>query len=214
MKPGCGALPASPHAWRSAVFAEQRLLVAGDGRPERKPDMQAPAPPAVLLGRLQAFLPQLQAANAQLEQAPAEALVMEHARRARIADDERAGPYVELDLACGLFDLKDETALAAAERSLANGGVAVERFGGSSGSDDSSSEEEDEGEEEEEEEAERHGQEMAEAGPSAQQQQVERSEAGDRVGASGSAASGRQLKQRQRQKQQQSKRRPKIEELS
>lgn len=192
---------------RSAL--EQRLLVAVDGRPERKPDMQAPAPPAVLLGRLQAFLPQLQAANAQLEQAPAEALVMEHA-----SDDERAGPYVELDLACGLFDLKDETALAAAERSLANGGVAVERFGGSSGSDDSSSEEEDEGEEEEEEEAERHGQEMAEAGPSAQQQQVERSEAGDRVGASGSAASGRQLKQRQRQKQQQSKRRPKIEELS
>jgi hypothetical protein len=51
---------------------------------------------------------------------------------------EDEGPVVELDLACGVFDLKDETAIAAAERSLINQGVAVEKFsGGSSSSSDS-----------------------------------------------------------------------------
>lgn len=61
---------------------------------------------------------------------------------------EDEGPVVELDLACGVFDLKDETALAAAERSLINQGVTVEKFSGgstSSSSGSSSSDESDNG---------------------------------------------------------------------
>lgn len=52
---------------------------------------------------------------------------------------EDEGPVVELDLACGVFDLKGETAIAAAERALINQGVAVEKFSEGSSSDSSTS---------------------------------------------------------------------------
>ena len=55
------------------------------------------------------------------------------------SDDEREGPVVQLDLAWGLYDLKDSSAVAAAERSLVAQGVAVERFEGASTDDSSSS---------------------------------------------------------------------------
>ncbi len=45
---------------------------------------------------------------------------------------------VELDLQCGVFDLKDDAAVSAAERALTNQGVAVETYGGDSDSSDSS----------------------------------------------------------------------------
>lgn len=45
-----------------------------------------------------------------------------------ISDDEGTeGPVVELDLACGIFDLKDDVAVRAAERSLTMPEVCVRR---------------------------------------------------------------------------------------
>ena len=83
---------------------------------------------------------------------PLALLTLPHAPTLRPAtpcsDDEaggEGGPVVQLDLACGLFDLKDAAAVAAAEAALVNGGVAVEAYegGSSSGSDSDGSGEED-----------------------------------------------------------------------
>ncbi|PSC69276.1 dentin sialophospho isoform B [Micractinium conductrix] len=156
----------------SSSSLERRLLVgdaaaappaASGRRPRGKPPIK-PVAPSGLLGRLQAFLPSMEAANAELEQrlaagaAPAD-MAMERGRcvaasgavavwRAFRSDDEaggEGGPVVQLDLACGLFDLKDAAAVAAAEAALVNGGVAVEAYegGSSSGSDSDGSGEED-----------------------------------------------------------------------
>ena len=199
---------------RLPLPAERRLLVGEQAprRPRSKPGIKA-VPQSGLLGRLQAFLPTLEAANADLQAQPAEEVAMEHGRCAAGAaaalsafpaalvvvaevtapacrpagcphsrsglvsirqpqlacstlhspctalpclsvpacsEDEREGPYVELDLACGLFDLKDDAAVAAAERSLAAGqGVAVEAYDGGSGSSSSSSGDSDSDSEEE-----------------------------------------------------------------
>lgn len=59
--------------------AEQRLLVKPH-KPRTKPDIQL-QPPSSLLDRLQAFLPALQTANAELAVAPASDVVLECGRR-------------------------------------------------------------------------------------------------------------------------------------
>ncbi|KAL4527136.1 hypothetical protein Ndes2526B_g09151 [Nannochloris sp. 'desiccata'] len=116
----------------SQASIERKLLVRNDA-PTVKPPISQPQRNGDLLTRLQTFLPQMEEANKNLE-------VYETAAEARFEDpEEDEGPVVELDLACGVFDLKDETAIAAAERSLINQDVAVDRFSGGCSSDSNTS---------------------------------------------------------------------------
>jgi hypothetical protein len=66
---------------RLPLPAERRLLVGEQAprRPRSKPGIKA-VPQSGLLGRLQAFLPTLEAANADLQAQPAEEVAMEHGR--------------------------------------------------------------------------------------------------------------------------------------
>ena len=58
---------------------EKRLLVRGDA-PRAKPDFRRDVPPSAMLGRLQAFLPQMKQANAELAGQPEEEVQMEQPR--------------------------------------------------------------------------------------------------------------------------------------
>lgn len=76
--------PAHQHRPRNPchVLAERRLLV-GDAAPPRRPPAKPPIKPlpaSGLLGRLHAFLPELQAANAALEGQAATEVAMERGR--------------------------------------------------------------------------------------------------------------------------------------
>lgn len=68
---------------------------------------------SALLGRLQTFLPAMQKANQELEQAVAaepEACNIEH-----VTED---APHIEMNLACGVLELKDGSAAAAAQKAV------------------------------------------------------------------------------------------------
>ncbi|GLI68860.1 hypothetical protein VaNZ11_013405 [Volvox africanus] len=75
-----------------------------------------PAPRSSVLGKLATFLPQLASENERLQQQmqdrPAEEFDIEH------VDGDEDGPYIEMDLACGILELRDEAALRAAERAM------------------------------------------------------------------------------------------------
>ena len=91
-------------------------------RPAVRPDIGSPAASA-LLERARKFLPTLQAANAALDAArasqPERSFDIEHM-------EAEGAPHIEMDLACGLMDLRDEAAEAAAERSLRGAGATAE----------------------------------------------------------------------------------------
>ncbi|PNH00571.1 hypothetical protein TSOC_001044 [Tetrabaena socialis] len=117
-----------------------------------------PAPRSSVLGQLAAFLPQLALENERLRQQmqtrPAAEFDIEH-----VGEGDSEAPYIEMDLACGVLELRDEAALRAAERAmevpgdfLAAGGEASSSAGSSSdddsdedGDDDTEGDDEDSG---------------------------------------------------------------------
>ncbi|KAF6249499.1 hypothetical protein COO60DRAFT_951415 [Scenedesmus sp. NREL 46B-D3] len=78
-------------------------------------------PPSSVLSKVRSFLPQMQQANEQLEQqlqsCDPSVVDIEHIPEGADA----GGPVIQMDLACGLLDLKDDAALAAAQRAIAAG---------------------------------------------------------------------------------------------
>ncbi|GIL43264.1 hypothetical protein Vafri_1054 [Volvox africanus] len=116
------------------VGAEQKLASLTRQRPNI-----GPAPRSSVLDKLATFLPQLASENERLQQQmqdrPAEEFDIEH------VEGDEDGPYIEMDLACGILELHDEAALRAAERAM-NGQEGAFHKGessSSSSSDDSAS---------------------------------------------------------------------------
>ncbi|KAL6785385.1 hypothetical protein ACKKBG_A00050 [Auxenochlorella protothecoides x Auxenochlorella symbiontica] len=132
-----------PHASRPVeklevpiVTALDRRLTVEDGqRSLTKPAIGA-VPPSALLSRLQGFLPELAAANSTLH--GEQSVSME-------APEGADGPVVELDLACGLFDLNNQAAEQAAERSLTHGQATPNSEDDSSDDDEEESSSDEEG---------------------------------------------------------------------
>ena len=76
-----------------------------------------------MLGRLQSFLPAMQKANEDLEQTAAD-----EPDSCNIESVAEGAPHIEMNLACGVLDLKDSSAAAAAQRAVnvANSAEALE----------------------------------------------------------------------------------------
>ncbi|KIZ02389.1 hypothetical protein MNEG_5573 [Monoraphidium neglectum] len=113
---------------------ERQLLM----KPPERPNISA-VPRSGVLGRLQDFLPKMQAANHQLEQQLQAGEVTLGDLDIENVEEGGDAPVIEMDLACGLFDIKDGSALAAAERALEAGPLADPGGEDSDSSDDSSS---------------------------------------------------------------------------
>lgn len=89
--------------------AGEQLLVS----PPRKPDIGPVAGNTGLLSRLDAFLQEAGKASDAPGGAPAEKLELE---------DDCEGEHIELDMSCGVFDLKNDEAVRAAEAAVRGGG--------------------------------------------------------------------------------------------
>ena len=105
------------------AHADRSLLVNTPSQPPWK-DAE-PLQDSALLGRLQSFLPAMQRANEELEKAAAE-----EPDSCNIESVTESGPHIEMNLACGVLDLKDNNAAAAAQRAVnvANSAEAIEHL--------------------------------------------------------------------------------------
>lgn len=108
--------------------------------PAKKPDIRKLDHDSNLINRLKGFLPQIELANKTLTQdmqpidipisSEEDVYVNEITDKSLVQDSNDTSNqehcYVELDLACGLFDLRNEDAVAAAEHSLIAQGATIE----------------------------------------------------------------------------------------
>ena len=107
------------------------------------PPRPTTASPLSVLGRLSAFVPQLAAANAEL----ASALSTRPASDFDVESVEEGGRHIEMDLACGVLDLRDEAAQQAAQLAMESQALAEHILPtGDTSSDDDESEDESEDE--------------------------------------------------------------------
>ncbi|BDA44293.1 Uncharacterized protein new4 at N-terminal half [Coccomyxa sp. Obi] len=97
----------------------ERRLQFSEDRSAPQPIPGALLPPSSVLERVKAFLPSMQQANEQLQHTLAN-----QPEAVDIETVEEGRPHIEMDLACGVLDLKDERAVSAAEKSLHNGQAA------------------------------------------------------------------------------------------
>eukprot|EP00898_Chlorokybus_atmophyticus_P002438 jgi/Chlat1/3195/Chrsp22S03482 len=108
------------------------------------PAFRTPQPSAVM-SRLQAFLPELALANAQLEAAMQDRSASEF--DIEVASDDPEAQQVIMDVALGVVELKNDAAVQAAERAISGGGdvdiPAVNMASEDSSSDDGSDSESD-----------------------------------------------------------------------
>lgn len=94
---------------------ERTLLVVGEQSPKLKPAF-APVPRSGLFDKLQSFLPQMAAANSELQQK------MQQPGAGSFDIEEipegYQGDVVEMDVVCGILDLKNQETVKAAEAAL------------------------------------------------------------------------------------------------
>ena len=123
--------------------AERKLQLGSGPQQRSKPDF-GPVPSSSVLDRVKSFLPAMQRANADLmqqaAQRPPEELDIEHV--------PEGAPHVEMDLACGILDLKDPAAVARAEAAMQAGPMRASMPEAACSSDDSSDEDDSDEEEE------------------------------------------------------------------
>lgn len=92
-------------------LADRSLLV---NLPSQPPWNSAePLQQSALLGRLQTFLPAMQKANQELEQ-----IAAAEPGACNIEDVAEDEPHIEMNLACGVLDLKDQVTAAAAQKAV------------------------------------------------------------------------------------------------
>ena len=130
--------PTLTHQKHAHADETERLIAAEVRKARGPPPPTAPSLTSPLLARAAAFLPALAQANQEL--AAAIAAAPPGTFDVEGVDDE-AAPHVEMEVACGVLDLKDEDAVRAAEAALAagGGGLGLSEEGGAGTMSDGSS---------------------------------------------------------------------------